>query len=211
VRLLPLALAALVAAPLADRIVRRSGANVAVGGGFLLVAGGLAALVFLDGGTPYVLVAGSLVALGAGAGVASTAASAAILGSVPPERAGGAAAVQETAFELGGALGVAVLGSVMTSAYQAGLGALPGLPAGAEAAVREGLPGAAEVAGGLGSGAGAALLEVARAAFVDGFGVTVGIAAGVMLVGAIAALALMPGRTGSPRDVVAARGAQIGA
>ena len=198
VRVLPLALAALVAAPLTDRIVRRLGANVAVGGSFLVVAGGLGALAFLDAGTSYWLIGGSLVALGAGAGVAATAGSAAILGSVPPERAGGAAAVQETAFELGGALGVAVLGSIMASAYQDALGALPGLPAAAQATAREGLPGAADVAAGVGGAAGAALLDLARAAFVDGLGVTVLVAAGVMLAGALAAFALMPGRTRAP-------------
>jgi DHA2 family multidrug resistance protein-like MFS transporter len=190
-----------------DRIVRRAGANVAVGGSFLLVAGGLGALASLEAGTSSWLIGGSLVVLGAGAGVASTAGSAAILGSVPPERAGGAAAVQETAFELGGALGVAVLGSIMASAYQDALGALPGLPASAQATAREGLPGAAEVAGSLDGTAGAALLDLAQAAFVDGLGVTVLVAAAVMLAGALAAFALMPGRTRAPGPEGAPAGA----
>jgi DHA2 family multidrug resistance protein-like MFS transporter len=114
--------------------------------------------------------------------------------------------VQETAFELGGALGVAVLGSIMASAYQDALGALPGLPAAAQASAREGLPGAAEVAAGVGGAAGAALLDLARAAFVDGLGVTVLVAAGVMLAGALAAFALMPGRTRAPAPGVAPPG-----
>jgi DHA2 family multidrug resistance protein-like MFS transporter len=198
VRLLPLAIAAAVAAPLTDPLVRRAGLRVAVGGSFGLIAGALATLAALDAAAPYPLVASALVAIGAGAGVAATAGSAAIMGAAPAERAGGAAAVQETAFELGGALGVAVLGSVMAAVYRGELGALPGLPGEAAAAAREGVVGAAEAAGVLGGGAGEALLAVARAAFVDGFTVTALVGAAVMAAVAIAAVAWMPGRARDP-------------
>jgi DHA2 family multidrug resistance protein-like MFS transporter len=193
-RLLPLALAALVAAPLTDRLVHRAGANVAVGGGFALVAAGLAALSFVDAASPYVLIGVCLAALGVGAGVAATAGSAAILAAAPPERAGGAAAVQETAFELGGALGVAVLGSIMTAAYRGALGTPGGPGPDVPAAVREGLPGAAEAAGAVGGQGGAGLLQLAQDAFVDGLGTTMLVGAAVMLAGALCALAFMPRR-----------------
>jgi len=55
------------------------------------------------------------------------------------------------------------------------------------------------------------MLDVAQAAFVDGLGVTVLVAAGVMLVGAVAALAFMPGRARAPRGAVTARRAEVGA
>lgn len=187
-RLLPLALAAGIASPLTDAAVRRVGAHVVVGGGFAIVAGAFAALYGLDADTSYGLIAACLLALGAGAGMASTAASAVILSSAPPERAASAVAVQETAYELGGALGVAILGSVMTARYRAELDGLAGLPANA----RESLPAAAETAARVGGDAGTALLATTQQAFLDGLGATLIVAAAVTAAIAVAALAFMP-------------------
>jgi MFS transporter, DHA2 family, multidrug resistance protein len=195
-RLLPLALAAGIASPLTDAAVRRVGAHIVVGGGFSIVAGAFAALYGLDTGTHYALIAACLAALGAGAGMASTAASAVILSNAPPERAAGAVAVQETAYELGGALGVAILGSVMTARYRAELDGLAGLPAEA----RESLPAAAEIAARTGGDAGAAVLGAAQQAFLDGLDVTLAVAAAVTAAVAVAALAFMP----RDRDLAAA-------
>lgn len=192
IRLVPLALAAAVASPLTDAAVRRLGPRMVVGGGFALVAVGLAALAPLEAGSPYVLVAVSLAAMGAGAGLASTAASAAIMASAPPERAGGAAAVQETAYELGGALGVALLGSLMATRYEDSFVAPAGLPVAAGDAARESLPVAASVAERVGGDAGAGLLEAAQDAFMDGVGVTALASAGAMAAVALAASVLMP-------------------
>lgn len=203
-RLLPLAVAAAVGAPLTDVLVRRAGMRVVVGGAFAVVAGALAALATLDTDTPYAVVAAAFVAIGLAAGVAATAGSAAIMGAAPPERAGGAAAVQETAFELGGALGVAVLGSLMAALYRDAIGALPGLPDGVAAAARDGLTGAAQVAGELGEPGGSALMADASRAFVDGLGTTVLVGAAVMALVSLTALGTMPGRStdlpaGAPR------------
>jgi DHA2 family multidrug resistance protein-like MFS transporter len=203
-RLLPLAVAAAVGAPLTDVLVRHAGMRGVVGGAFAVVAGALAALATLDTDTPYAVVAAAFVAIGLAAGVAATAGSAAIMGAAPPERAGGAAAVQETAFELGGALGVAVLGSLMAARYRDAIGALPGLPDGVAAAARDGLTGAAQVAGELGEPGGSALMTVASRAFVDGLGTTVLVGAAVMALVALTALVTMPGRStdlpaGAPR------------
>jgi DHA2 family multidrug resistance protein-like MFS transporter len=193
-RLLPLAVAAAIGAPLTEAIVRRAGMRVAVGGAFALIAGALGALSGLEAGTSYASLGAALVAIGIGAGVAATAGSAAIMDAAPPERAGGAAAVQETAFELGGALGVAVLGSIMAAYYRDGIGALPGLPDDAAEVARDGLTGAVQVAAELGEPGGQALIDTASAAFVDGLSATVLIGAAVMALVAVAALATMPGR-----------------
>ncbi|MBJ7471005.1 MAG: MFS transporter, partial [Solirubrobacteraceae bacterium] len=138
----------------------------------------------------YAVVGVALAAIGAGAGLAATAGSAAIMAAAPPERAGGAAAVQETAFELGGGLGVAILGSVAASAYRADLD----VSGAASEAAREGLPAAAEAAVRVGGEAGAQLLLAAQNAFVSGLGVTLGIGAAVMTAGALMAILVLPRR-----------------
>jgi MFS transporter, DHA2 family, multidrug resistance protein len=190
--LLPLAVAVAAVSTVTHRLVDRLGAHVVVGGGFALVAAGLAIVGTLDAGSSYVPVAVGLALGGAGGGLAATAGSAAIMAAAPAERAGGAAAVQETAFELGGALGVAVLGSLMAGAYR------EALPTGVPDAVREGLPAAAEVARAVGGEAGAGILGAAQAAFVDGLATTMGLAAAVTLAGAAVLAAVLPRRAPAP-------------
>ena len=91
-------------------------------------------------------------------------------------------------YELGGALGVAFLGSVMTARYRAELDGLAGVPGEA----REGLPAAAEIAVRAGGDAGAAILVAAQQAFIDGLSVTLVVAAAVTAAIAVTALAFMP-------------------
>jgi DHA2 family multidrug resistance protein-like MFS transporter len=98
----------------------------------------------------------------------------------------------------------------MTAAYRGTLGALPDLPPEATAAVRDGLPGAAEVAGGLGGSVGAGVLQVAQDAFVSGLGTTMVVAAAVMLAGALAAVLFMPRRPGAEAVAAAPRLAREG-
>ena len=92
------------------------------------------------------------------------------MGAVPPERAGAAAAVVETATEFGGALGMAVLGSIGIAVYRSGLAASApaGTPPAALAAARDTLGGALTAAGRLPGRLGADLLEAARTAFTHG-------------------------------------------
>ncbi|WP_222853852.1 hypothetical protein [Fodinicola acaciae] len=97
-----------------------------------------------------------------------------ILAAVPKERAGAASAISETAMELGGALGIAVLGSLLSVVYRLHL------PANATPAIRESLGNAV--------GAAPADLAVARAAYVDGMQVTLFTSAAVVAVLAVAVL-----------------------
>ncbi|WTK13234.1 MFS transporter [Streptomyces sp. NBC_01525] len=105
--------------------------------------------------------------------------------AAPPERAGAASAVTSTANELGGALGLALLGSVGTAVYRSGMtdGDLAGIPARAAQDAHESLGGAVEAAGRLSAQAGADLLRTARSAFLDSLHA-------VSLVCAVAVLAL---------------------
>jgi MFS transporter, DHA2 family, multidrug resistance protein len=93
-----------------------------------------------------------------------------IVGSVPPEKAGAASGISETSAEFGGALGIAVLGSIGTAVYRSRVGdALPaGVPPDAAEAARDTLGGAASAAEGLPDRLGAGLLDAAREAFTQG-------------------------------------------
>jgi DHA2 family multidrug resistance protein-like MFS transporter len=126
VRLLPLTLGALVGAPLAATIVRRAGTGTAVSGGLALAAAGMVGFsLTLD--APFAALAVAMAAVGAGVGLALTATSDAIVTAAPPEKAGSASSISETAYELGTGLGIAILGSVLAALYSSGLPAgLPG-------------------------------------------------------------------------------------
>ena len=116
-----------------------------------------------------------------------------IVGAAPPERAGAASAISETSSELGGALGIAVLGSIGAAVYRAQVaGAVPAaVPSGAAAAARDTLGGALVTAGQLPDQLGATLLGAAREAFTQGLQVTAAISAVVALGIAILAAALL--------------------
>jgi MFS transporter, DHA2 family, multidrug resistance protein len=110
-----------------------------------------------------------------------------IVGAVPPEGAGAAAAISETSSELGGSLGIAILGSVGTAIYRRAMAgaALDGLPPQARKIARDTLGGATAAAAQLGDGAASRLLETARAAFTQALHVVVAICAVVSALTAI--------------------------
>jgi DHA2 family multidrug resistance protein-like MFS transporter len=127
-----------------------------------------------------------------------------IVGSAPPERAGSASAISETASELGGALGIAVLGVIGTAVYRGQVtGAITsGVPAGAATATRDTLGGAVSAAGQLPDELGAALLGAARDAFGHGLHVVAAISAGVAIGSAVLAAVMLRGAPSS--DIVEA-------
>ena len=117
------------------------------------------------------------------------------MGAAPPERAGSASAVLESGTELGGALGMALLGTIGSAVYRTDIrGALPvGLPARAADAAHETLTGALAVAARLPDRAGSALVAAARDAFLHGLHAAVLCAAGVMAAAAVLAVVLLRG------------------
>jgi DHA2 family multidrug resistance protein-like MFS transporter len=132
-----------------------------------------------------------------------------VVGSAPPERAGVASAISETSSEFGGALGIAILGSIGAAIYRSTMAdALPaGLAGAAEVeAARSTLGGAVVLAGQLAGSAGAELLEAARAALLHGLRLTAGICAAVLLlVGGLVAIRLRgPGEARAPETPGAA-------
>jgi DHA2 family multidrug resistance protein-like MFS transporter len=132
-----------------------------------------------------------------------------ILSAVPADRAGGAAAIEETAYELGGGLGVAVLGSILAGVYSGALPAIGGVGGDDASAAEESIGRAHEVSEHLPSAVGDALMGAARHAFVDGLHavLVVGI---VLMAGSalLAAVALRRTRRAEParRETVAGHG-----
>ena len=185
---------------LAPLIVRRVPPTFVMSAGLVLGAIGFGLLTQLDGASGLaVLVTGSVV-LALGLAAVITLATDLIVGSVPTERAGAASAISETGAEFGGALGIAILGSIGTAVYQRVMAdAVPaGVPSGAAEAARGTLGGAVAVAEQLPAQLGAELLLTAREAFAQAFDLTAAISAIVAMATAImAAVLLRQVRTGS--------------
>lgn len=115
---LPAAVGAVVAGLIAGRAARRFSVRSVVTGGLGAIGLALAAVTLIHRETAYPLIGAVLLIVGVGAGFAFTVTSDVILSSVPKEQAGSAGAVSETAYELGAALGIALLGSIVTGVYQ---------------------------------------------------------------------------------------------
>ncbi|MFB4308602.1 MFS transporter [Actinomadura sp. GTD37] len=187
----PSAVGVIAGSLLASRIVHRIGAGTVIGAGLALAAVGFGVLTQVGGaGGLAVLVTGSVV-VSAGLGPMMTLATDLIIGAVPPERTGAASAISSTAPQLGGALGIAVLGSVITAVYQGEMnGAVPaGVPAGATSAARQDLGGAVAASARLPDGLAAELLGTAREAFTQGFHLSA--AASAVLMGCTAVLVVV--------------------
>jgi EmrB/QacA subfamily drug resistance transporter len=189
VRMLPIALTMGMVAPASARLVERVGTKAVVGSGMAIVAVGLLLIGGIDAGDAYLSVAIAMVVLAAGMGLVMAPGTESIMGSLPAAKAGVGSAVNDTTREVGGALGVAVLGSIMSSAFASGMADVA-----APAVARESLGAAIAVAGQLPGVAGAQLVDAARDAFLDGMGITVLVAAGVAIVGSIAAFVFLPSR-----------------
>jgi DHA2 family multidrug resistance protein-like MFS transporter len=186
---LPAAVGAVVAGLIAGRAARRLSVRAVVSGGLAAIGLALAALTVIGQSTGYPLLGAALLVVGVGAGFSFTVTADVILSSVPKEQAGSASAVSETAYELGAALGIAVLGSIVTGVYRDFTG-----PAGTPAAAHESLGGAVEAAAGMPAHSGAVLLDAARTAFVDGLTLAAGVGAAVLLAASVAAWFLLRGQ-----------------
>ncbi|CAL9631993.1 Multidrug efflux pump LfrA [Streptomyces sp. enrichment culture] len=186
---LPAAIGAVTAGLVAGAAARRFSVRSVVAGGLAAVGLALASLTFLDQSTGYPQLGAALLVVGVGAGFSFTVTADVILASVPKEQAGSASAVSETAYELGAALGIAVLGSIVTGVYR-GFPSPAGTPEGAH----ESLGGAVEAAHGLPADTAGALLDAARASFVDGLALAAGVGAAVLLATAAAAWFLLKGQ-----------------
>ncbi|MGI5163411.1 MFS transporter [Spirillospora sp. CA-253888] len=183
---LPAAVGAMVGgALLAPPLIRLVGRARAVGAGLALSAVGYCGYLAFGVDVDYLLLVVVMVAGGVGMGVAMTVTSDTVLASVPKDRSGAASAISETATELGGALGLAVLGSVLNAVYRDSVVVPAGAP---EAAARDSLGSALEAAAALPPQVGGALVSAARHAYVDGMHAALACSAAFAALVAVAAL-----------------------
>jgi len=199
VRVAPIALLLLVFAPLSPFLVRRVGTKWVVVTGLGIIAVGFALLSHTGVASSYLHAVPALICLGTGTGLAFAPCTESVMGSLPIEQAGVGSGTNSASLQIGGAMGVAVLGSLLNTRYQNRLAPVLAhrtVPAPVAHVITGSLGGALAVAQELGGVLGRALAAAARLAFVSGMDLA--LAVGTVAVGASAllALALLPNRGG---------------
>ncbi|MEU7323177.1 MFS transporter [Streptomyces griseoviridis] len=193
--LMPLAGANAVGAITAPWAANRWGNRWALTGSLSLFAIAFAAIAAVGDTAHYGLLLLPLLAAGYGAGIVMTLGADSIMSAAQPERSGEAAAIQETSFELGAGLGVAVLGTVLAVFYRTSLPSVPGLAPDQRAVAGESFSSAEEVMSHLPAPAAHAVLDAARQAYDHGF-TAVAVIASIGLAGtAVMAAVLLRPRT----------------
>jgi len=170
---MPFAVGFVVGSMLSPVIARRVRPAFMMGVGLVIAAVGFVALAQVDGTSGLAVIVVSTVVFSLGLSPVFTLANDLIIGAAPPERAGAASAISETCSEFGGALGIAILGSIGTAIYRRAMAGsvVDGIPPDAAVAARDTLGGAVAAAGQL-PGLGTVLLDTARKAFTHGLHVT---------------------------------------
>ena len=198
-RMLPIMPLMIIAAPVSATLVPRFGARVVVAFGMVLTATGVFILSSLDAGSGYSHVLYGMFPMAIGMGLTMSPMTELIMSSVPREKAGIGSAMNDTTREVGTTLGVAILGSILSSGYSSKIhAAAAGLPAAARNAVEGSLAGAlgtAQQIGKAGNQAQAAqLVASAKSAWAHGLQLSMVIGGVIVLVAAALCAAFLPGR-----------------
>ncbi|MBJ7340375.1 MFS transporter [Mycolicibacterium sp.] len=196
VRILPVALSIAVGSVAGTRIaVTRLGTKAVVVTGLVMLAAAFFWVTRIDTDVSYLVVAGQMVLLGGGLGLTTAPATDSIMGVVRPEQAGAGSAVNDATRQIGGTLGVAVLGSIFSTLYVRHLSdgsALQSLPEPAQTTAREGLAQGLAVAARAPGEIAAALRNSVSDAFMSGLHAGCMTAGAVCLAGALFVLAFLP-------------------
>lgn len=188
VRLLPQAMTMMIVAPASARLVERLGTKRVVLSGLLLMVTGVGLLSFIAPETPYVVVISFLVVMSIGMGMTMAPATESVMGSLPREKAGVGSAINDTTRQVGGALGVAIIGSAVSSVYRNSVSdssAQFGLDTADDALAQTSLGAGQQVAAGLGTRAGE-FLDSVNQSFVDAM--SVGLRVSVVVIGIAAVM-----------------------
>jgi EmrB/QacA subfamily drug resistance transporter len=195
VRIAPVALALLLIAPLSVTVARRVGTKLVVGSGMALIAVGLGVLSRTTVAGTYSDCIGPLVVLGIGVALALAPCTESVMGSLPIAEAGVGSATNDTAMQIGGALGVGVLGTALTLRYQhliAPVVAHAGVPASIQRLIESSVGTALAVAQRAPAEQSKALAVLARQSFVSGMDLALVIATVVVALAAVLVVLLLP-------------------
>jgi EmrB/QacA subfamily drug resistance transporter len=204
IRLLPIVVTMLIMAPISPRVSELLGNKIPVAGGMGVAAAMMYYFSTTTVNTRYEDTLVQLVLLGAGLFLAMVPATNSIMGSLPPAKAGVGSAMNNTTRQIGGALGVAILGSILTSIYRSQIGtSLAALPASALDTARSSIGGAIAVGNAVGGSQGAAIISVAKNAFVDGMTRGLEVGAVFLAMSAIVSLIWLPNRVIQPEELPA--------
>jgi len=196
-RIAPVALVLGVAAPASAVLARHLGTKVVVVAGLVSVTIGLLLLTDLSPSSGYTPVLIAIMILGLGIGLALAPATDSMMGSLPGAQAGVGSAINSTMIEVGGALGVGILGSILNARYRGKVTAgLKGhaVPPVALHAIESSLGGALVVARMVGGSSGRLLTELARSSFTSGVNLADMVGVAVAMLGALVAVAFLPQR-----------------
>ncbi len=196
---LPAAGAIVLFAPLSALIMRRIGIRYTVAAGLVIVAGAFWQISGSTAGSGYADIVFGVVLAGVGVGLVIPAATESVMGSLPSGDTGVGSATNSAFMQVGGALGVAVIGSLLITRYQDNITAALApyhVPDAVMAVVRGSLGGALEVAARVGGAYGAGLARLAKEAFVSGMDLGLVTGALVVLGGCLIALLVLPGHRG---------------
>ncbi|MEV0380094.1 MFS transporter [Nonomuraea sp. NPDC050643] len=185
---LPMAIASLACNALGAALGPKVGNRALASGGLVVVAGAFGLLATVSAGDGFLVTGAALFLLGAGGGLAMPAAITALMGAVPAEQAGVGSALNDTIQQLGAALGVAILGSIVAGGFTGAM------PASAPEQARRSLPDALGVAAGSGD---TGLAQTARDAFTSAMSAGFLISAAGVLAAAVLAFVVMRRRTDS--------------
>lgn len=195
VRLLPVALSVLVFAPRSSKLVARFGARVVCTGGLLLVTAAFATYQLLETNSSIWLLEGLLLLQGTGIANVIAPATDSILSTLPRDKSGAGSAVNNVTRQVGGALGVAILGSILSVTYSHGITArLHGTAPQVAAGVRKSIGAAVVIAQQQPAAQRAQILDAVRPAFIHAMHVTAIGSAAVALLGAVLTVIFLPGR-----------------
>ena len=207
-RLLPMIGGLVVGGSVSDRLAARAGAPAMIAGGLLLLGAGFVVGSRVQVGSGYPLLATALAVIGLGLGAAMPTAVDAVLGALPADSAGVGMAITTSLRMVAGAIGVALLPSLLSSVYRdrvaAAAAAIPGLPDAAARAATESVAGAAGVADRLGA-AGAGLRAAAYGAFTDGMSLVLLLGAATAVLAAVLVGVFLPRTPAAPTPPPAER------
>ncbi len=183
---LPFAVAFVIVSPRSATFAERIGSGRTIAYGFMIVGLGMAMMGVIDVDTPYVVLVVAMVLLSSGMAIVAAPATSGIMNAVPMAKAGVGSAVNDTTRELGGALGIAVFGSIVNTVYRSNidLDGL-GLSAAEVAEAEESIGQASATAGSVGGEAGAGIIERAATAFTDAVNVASIISAVIVVASAL--------------------------